>query len=202
MLKKPGQFGFKREVVQRKNKTTLDDMGNVVEEKPKFDIYYYSPTGKKLRSPKEVEKYLSENQPEAEGLSLRNFSFRRKELGLGEFEKVRQAGSPRENKTKKKEASRNKLPEDAEIREKETSDSGNRKIKIHISCKELNRKTQVSVKGGKHLGSLMSKFSELAGMKGPDQLVFLCEGKKLDPSDRVDNLASREIVVELAERGN
>ena len=48
----------------------------------------------------------------------------------------------------------------------------------------------------------MSKFSEKVGREGPDQLVFLCEGKKLDPSDRVDNLASREIVVELAERGN
>ena len=197
MLKKPGQFGFKRVVVPRNIKTTLDEFGNVVEEKQRSDIYYYPPTGtgKALRSSKEAEKYLSENQPE--GLSLRNFSYTQKELGLGEFEQVRQTGSrSRENKTfKKKEASRtrNKPPEAAEIRENEN------KINIHFSCEELVKEAEIEVKRGKLLGKLMIKFSELAGMKGPDQLVFLCEGKKLEPSDRVDNLASRKIDVQLAE---
>ena len=149
----------------------------------------------KLRSSTEAEKYLSENQPE--GLSLRNFSFTQKELGLGEFEQVRQVGSRSlKNKTsKKKEASRtrNKLPEAAEIREDENE------IMCRFSCKELNKKTKTKVKRGKLLGKYMSKFSELVGMKGPDQLVFLCEGKKLEPSDRVDNLTSRKIDVQLAE---
>ena len=182
MLKKPGQFGFKREVVQRKNKTTLDDMGNVVEEKPRIDIFYYPPVGKMLRSSNDVEKYLSQNQQHH--LSLKNFSFSQKILDLGEFETVRSAGSQALKKNDAEE------PQD------------NSKIRIRIDCKELRKKTNIPVKKGKRLEKLMRKFSELAGMEGSDQLVFLCQGKILKETDSVNSLLSKQIDVQLKQRGN
>ena len=196
MLKKPGQFGFKRKVSLRKRGTTLDELGNVVEEKPRIDIFYIPPAGRRLRSSNDVEEYLSKNQTEA--LSMRNFSFKQKKLGLGEdFEVVHQAGSREFQTTKKFEASRNKLPINREITEKETSKSG---IRLNISCKELAKETSILYREGKPLRKMLRKFSEAAGLVGPHQLVFLCDGKRLKETDCVDNLTSRQIEVELAER--
>ena len=137
MLKKPSQLGFQREVVKGKREDTLDEFGNVVEGKQRIDIYYVPPVGKgkRLRSLREAEEYLSKHQPE--GLSLENFSFSKKKLGLGdEFEIVRQseARRPRENKISNKiGASRKKHQPAADIREKKTSGSGKTERRIVVS---------------------------------------------------------------------
>ena len=182
MLKLPSQFGFKRTVVKRNIRKTLDEYGNVVEGKQRIDIVYYPPDGKMLRSSNDVEKYLSQNQQHH--LSLKNFSFSQKILDLGEFETVRSAG----RKAMKKN--------DADKPQKKS------KIRIKIDCKELRKKTNILVKKGKRLEKLMRKFSEFAGMEGPAQLVFLCEGKILKETDSVNSLLSKQIDVQLRERGN
>ena len=204
MLKKPSQFGFLREVAEGEREDKLDEVGNVVKGKQRIDIYYIPPVGKRLRSLREAEEYLSKHQHE--DLSVKNFNFSKKILGLGDqFEKVRQtvAMKPREKKTSKKnEASRNQLQPAEEIGEKKPSDSGNPKIMLDISCEELNKQTKNRVKKGKLLGKLMRKFSEKVDLEGPDQLVFSCEGKILKETDSVDSLSSTKIDVKLAERGN
>ena len=190
----PSQYGFKRNATLSERGSTLDELGNLVEGKQRIDIYYYPPVGKRLRSPKEVEEYLSKHQP-ADSLSLKNFSFTKKILGLGEFETVSQANSS------KKRPSNNA----AEIRNKETpaSDPENPKMNLHIHCEELGRETTISVRRGKLLKKVMRKFrSEVAGLEGPKQLVFLCAGKILKESDRVDSLPTNEIDVQVSERGN
>ena len=201
MLKKPSQFGFMRRVTKSKSKrgTTLDELGNVVEEKPRIDIYYIPPAGKRLRSPKDVEEYLSKNQ--TQGLSVRNFSFTKKKLDLGEgFETVCQAGSRQNKSIKKNEDSRKKVPADTVVTRKEISDSGI--PLLNISCEELDKETSIPYRKGKPLRKMFKKFSEEAGLMGSDQLVFFCEGKRLKETDCVDNLTSRNIDVKLAERGN
>ena len=206
MLKKPSRFGFMREVVKRPRENTLDEYGEVVEGKQIIDIYYKAEK-KRLRSLKEAEKYLSENKPE--GLSVQHFTFSKRILGLGEeFEIVRHTGTTVARRTGEKKtsnkigASRKKLQPAADIKEKKTSDSGNPQIVLHISCEELDKETTIKVKKGKLLKNLMRKFSVKAGLEGPDQLVFLCEGKVLKETDTVDNLTSTKIEVKLAERGN
>ena len=191
----PSQYGFKRNATLSERGSTLDELGNLVEGKQRIDIYYYPPVGKRLRSPKEVEEYLSKHQP-AGSLSMKNFSFKREILDLGEFETVSQAKSSR------KKGHSNKA---AEIRNKETpaSDPENPKMNLHIHCEELGRETTISVRRGKLLKKVMRKFrSEVAGLEGPKQLVFLCAGKKLKESDRVDSLPTNKIDVQVNERGN
>ena len=190
----PGQFGFKRIVVKSKIRKTLDEYGNVIDGKQRIDINYHPPDGKMLRSFKDVEKYLSQNQQLH--LSVRNFSFTQKILDLGEFEQVRQAKS-QANKTSTKKAEK---PQGAA--EKEISDTENSKIRIQIYCEELGKKANIKVKRGKRLKKLMLKFSESVGMEGPDTLVFLCMGKILKETDSVNSLLSEQIDVTLRERGN
>ena len=193
----PSQYGFSRIVTLSERGSTLDELGNVVEGKQRIDIYYSPPVGRKLRSSKEVEKYLSKHP---QSLSLRNFSFKQKKLGLGEFETVRQANS------RKKEAVSTKplpTPPSPEIRTEEPSDS---KIRLHIHCEELGKETTIRVKRGRLLKNTMRKFNEVAAgyLQGPKQFVFLCAGKRLKESDSVDSLQTNKIDVqlELAERGN
>ena len=86
MLKLPGEFGFRRCVVERKEGKGLS-------------VYYYPPNGgKRLRSLKEVREYFSTCKEEKRekkqvmALSSENFSFENKFLNIGEFETYRKAG--------------------------------------------------------------------------------------------------------------
>ncbi|KAA0188513.1 hypothetical protein HAZT_HAZT010038 [Hyalella azteca] len=69
----PFAQGWKREVVFRSAKSET-------ERRTAADVYYFTPSNKKLRSIVQVEKYLSEN--ENTSLSGNNFSFGRHPLGM------------------------------------------------------------------------------------------------------------------------
>ncbi|KAG5897923.1 hypothetical protein JTB14_014037 [Gonioctena quinquepunctata] len=71
---KPFDFGWKRELVWR----ATSDLGS----KRNGDIYYYTPTGKKVRSMREVAENLKNKE-----LSLENFTFFKEALGLDDPEK-------------------------------------------------------------------------------------------------------------------
>lgn len=71
---KPFKFGWKRELVWR----ATGDIGN----KRNGDIYYYTPTGKKVRSMREVAENLKNKE-----LSLDNFTFFKDSLGINDPEK-------------------------------------------------------------------------------------------------------------------
>ena len=192
MLKLPEQFGFRRVV------TMSQKIGpTLIEGRQRIDIYYYPPAGRKLRSLKDVEKYLSKQQLES-SLSLRNFSFGKEIFGLGEFETVRQT-----NSGKKETSSKKSLPPmAAENRKKEISDSDNPDVQLVIHCEELGKETEIQAKKGKRLKKVMRKFIELAGLERFNESVFLCGGKRLKESDTVDSLLTNRIDVRLGERGN
>lgn len=73
---KPFKFGWKRELVWRSTSTTS---------KPVGDIYYYTPTGKKVRSFRELADYL-QSVP-SKNLTVENFSFTKEPIGLDNPEK-------------------------------------------------------------------------------------------------------------------
>lgn len=71
---KPFKYGWKRELVYRSTfDSTLKRNG---------DIYYYTPTGKKLRSMREVSENLK-----GRDLTLENFTFFKEPIGLNDPEK-------------------------------------------------------------------------------------------------------------------
>ncbi|KAF5308847.1 hypothetical protein FQR65_LT00547 [Abscondita terminalis] len=72
---KPFQFGWKRELVYR---ATNDASSN----KRNGDIYYYTPSGKKVRSMREVSENLKNKE-----LTLDDFTFFKEPLGLDDPEK-------------------------------------------------------------------------------------------------------------------
>ncbi|CAH0559899.1 unnamed protein product [Brassicogethes aeneus] len=74
---KPFTLGWKRELVWR---ATSDSSQKG---KRSGDIYYYTPSGKKVRSMREV----SENLKSKDGLTLENFSFTKEPIGLDDPEK-------------------------------------------------------------------------------------------------------------------
>lgn len=79
---KPFKYGWKRELVYRATSdNTLKRNG---------DIYYYTPSGKKVRSMREVSENLKNKE-----LSLEDFSFFKEPLGLNDPEKeiIREAKS-------------------------------------------------------------------------------------------------------------
>nr|XP_023012278.1 nascent polypeptide-associated complex subunit alpha, muscle-specific form [Leptinotarsa decemlineata] len=80
---KPFNFGWKRELVWRAT--------NEVGSKRNGDIYYYTPSGKKVRSMREVSENLKNKE-----LSLDNFTFFKDSLGIDDTEKeiIRDAKKP------------------------------------------------------------------------------------------------------------
>ncbi|KAK8739082.1 hypothetical protein OTU49_003468, partial [Cherax quadricarinatus] len=75
--------GWKREIVYR---ATVDPHKSGT----KADIYYYSPTGKKLRSKVEIEDYMSRH--EIKDLCLENFTWIKEPIGVKEeYEQIRHA---------------------------------------------------------------------------------------------------------------
>ncbi|KAK9512651.1 hypothetical protein O3M35_001028 [Rhynocoris fuscipes] len=94
-FKKPFELGWMRELVYR---STGDSAL-----KRNADVYYFTPSGKKLRSAKEVSSQLPEE------LTIENFTFAKEPIGIADKEIVREA------KTKG-----NKIPEDGILRKKTT----------------------------------------------------------------------------------
>ncbi|VVC91342.1 unnamed protein product [Leptidea sinapis] len=74
LLRVPLDRGWKRELVYR---AALDPHS-----RRNADIYYYTPSGKKLRSSREVAEHLS-----GTGLSIENFSFFKEPLGIDDPER-------------------------------------------------------------------------------------------------------------------
>ncbi|XP_060530269.1 uncharacterized protein LOC132704344 [Cylas formicarius] len=70
---KPFKYGWKRELVWRSTSTSLKPLG---------DIYYYTPTGKKVRSFRELADHLNNRN-----LTVENFSFCKEPLGVEDPEK-------------------------------------------------------------------------------------------------------------------
>ncbi|XP_066252805.1 uncharacterized protein [Euwallacea similis] len=70
---KPFKYGWKRELVWRSTSTSTKKMG---------DIYYYTPTGQKVRSFRELADHLDNKN-----LSLDNFSYTKDLLGVNDPEK-------------------------------------------------------------------------------------------------------------------
>ncbi|XP_026469860.1 uncharacterized protein LOC113373783 isoform X3 [Ctenocephalides felis] len=70
LLREPMALGWKRELVFR---ATLDSKN-----RRQGDIYYYTPSGKKLRSTREIADHLSD------GLTMENFSFAKEPIGLND----------------------------------------------------------------------------------------------------------------------
>ncbi|CAG9861460.1 unnamed protein product [Phyllotreta striolata] len=77
---KPFEFGWKRELVWR---LTYDESKG-----RQGDVYYFTPTGKKVRSRREVVEHLT-----GKDLTIDNFSFSKEEIGIGdpELEIIRNA---------------------------------------------------------------------------------------------------------------
>ncbi|GAB0087940.1 uncharacterized protein DMENIID0001_023070 [Sergentomyia squamirostris] len=79
IFRKPFQYGWKRELVYRA-------VAGISKEKG--EVYYFTPTSKKLRTRTEIQQNLTHD------LTLDNFTFMKEPLGLGpEFEIIRNAKS-------------------------------------------------------------------------------------------------------------
>merc|ERR1719397_487559 len=188
LLKLPGKCGFTRTVLIRRQKgATLDKKGNSVPgRRQRLDIFYNTPQGKCLRSLNDVRKYLSESQHERGenknvSLSPMNFSFKGKTLGLGQFEKFREAREKQEKK----------------VSEAKISQQDTKKRELTFKSLELKRRCSISVKRGRNIGRAMTMFAKEVGVKRVGQLKFICGGETLQESVIVDNLLSDNIEVKL-----
>lgn len=85
--REPFNFGWKREMVFRG--TNAENQG-----KRMADIYYYTPEGKKVRSYREVVKFLSNTK-----LTIDNFTFFKEPLGVNDpnIEIIREAKKPKDS---------------------------------------------------------------------------------------------------------
>lgn len=85
--REPFQYGWKREMVFRG--TNVENQG-----KRQADIYYYTPEGKKVRSYREVVKFLTPSSK----LTIDNFTFFKEPLGMNDsnIEIIRDAKKPKD----------------------------------------------------------------------------------------------------------
>lgn len=84
-LVKPFELGWRREIVQRS--TSLDTAGSG--KGPQSDIYYFSPEGKKMRSCRDIDMYLSKT---GSSLTVSCFSFIKEQIYKEPYETTRSAG--------------------------------------------------------------------------------------------------------------
>lgn len=95
LFKAPFALGWKRELVIRRV--------NVSKTKLSGDVYYYTPTKKKLRSKKEVQKWLNEHFENR--LTMANFTFQKMLTNLNdpnrEIKRMARKCNPRVKASKK-----------------------------------------------------------------------------------------------------
>ncbi|XP_077520659.1 uncharacterized protein LOC144132256 isoform X12 [Amblyomma americanum] len=99
---KPFDYGFRREMVVR-GTVPGQDGGRIMS-----DIYYYTPTGTKLRSMPEVSAYLAKNRKLP--LTADNFNFKRATIHQPPHEVVRNAGPRHSGKFKSARVTRQSAP--------------------------------------------------------------------------------------------
>lgn len=80
--KKPFEFGWKRELVYRSQMTDTRTKSD------KAEVYYITPTGKKLRTKNEIQLYLED------GLDLNMFTFTKEPLGASQDDEIVRSAKP------------------------------------------------------------------------------------------------------------